>query len=120
MKKLVGAFLIGLVLTGCARSKITMIGETGSRLQSADSASSLKVFLLERDIPVDIERLGVVTIGFNPNGSMSIYKYTKSALLKECQKVGANGAYRINDGTYYPVTVSYLVFRYKNEAISLK
>jgi hypothetical protein len=42
-------------------------------------------------------------------------EFVKKELQKQCQQLGANGAYRLNDG-YYPGTrreeVPYLVFKY--------
>ena len=57
--------------------------------------------------------MGVVAISIESRASLTIDEQVKQQLQKDCQRVGANGAYRINDGTYYPQIVSYLIFKYK-------
>ncbi|QHV94571.1 hypothetical protein [Spirosoma endbachense] len=73
----------------------------------------VKIFLLERAIPQAIEELGVVSLYVNIRPGLTVDQQVKQQLRKDCQRLGANGAYRISDGTYYPTVVSYLVFRYK-------
>jgi hypothetical protein len=97
-------------LISCLTSKIKPIHQNG--ISMADT-SGVTVFLLERDIPQDIERLGVVSISVNSRPTLTIDEQVKQQLNKDCQRLGANGAYRVNDGTYYPLIVNYLVFRYK-------
>lgn len=96
-------------LSSCATSRTKTLAQVSS-LSSSDS-SALKVFLLERDIPQTIEQLGVVNI--QPRYSINIDEDVKQRLRKECQRLGANGAYRTQDGTYPPHVISYLVFRYQ-------
>ena len=72
------------------------------------------IFLLERDIPPVIKRLGVVLIS-TTNHSVYIDRVVKQELQKKCQEVGANGAYRLSEG-YYPTNrleIPYLVFKYE-------
>ena len=103
--------VINLLLTSCVVSKIKPINEVSSTNNPA--ILSPTVFLLERDIPQDIERLGIVTIALNSRATLNVDSYVKEQLAKDCQTLGANGAYRVNDGTYFPNIVSYLVFRYR-------
>jgi hypothetical protein len=105
--------LIGIsaCLSACVTSRVKPISQV-SKGTGAD-ASSVKVFLLERDIPQDIEQMGVVAISIDSRASLTVDEQVKQQLQKDCQRVGANGAYRINDGTYYPMIVSYLIFRYR-------
>ena len=102
---------VSICLSSCITSKIRPLAQVGSSLQ-ADS-SSVRIFLLEREIPQDIEQLGVVSLAINSRPGLNIDQQVKQQLKNDCQQLGANGAYRINDGTYYPMVVSYLVFRYK-------
>ncbi len=105
--------LIGIstCLSACVTSRVKPISQVSSG--AGADASSVKVFLLERDIPQDIEQMGVVAISIDSRPSLRIDEQVKQQLQKDCQRVGANGAYRINDGTYYPMIVSYLIFKYK-------
>ncbi|WP_155296269.1 hypothetical protein [Spirosoma rigui] len=102
---------IGSCLLACVTSRVKPIDQVSSG-PVADS-SSVKIFLLERDIPQDIEQMGVVAISIESSPSLTIDEQVKRQLRKDCQRAGANGAYRINDGTYYPQIVSYLIFKYK-------
>jgi hypothetical protein len=117
MKRISGNLVIALIsisvcLSACVTSKVNPITQVSSG-SGADS-SSVKIFLLERDIPQDIEQMGVVAISIDASLSLTTDEQVKQQLQKDCQRVGANGAYRINDGTYYPKIVSYLLFKYKN------
>ena len=99
-------------LSSCVTSKIKPLAQVGSGLQT--DSLSVKIFLLEREIPQDIDQLGVVSLSvINNRLGLNIDQQVKQQLQKDCQRLGANGAYRINDGTYYPTIVSYLVFSYK-------
>lgn len=99
------------LLAACVTSRVKPVAQVQSN--QASDGSDVKIFLLERDIPTDIEQLGVVTIGINSRAGLNIDELVKKQLRSDCQRLGANGAYRINDGTYYPLVVNYLVFRYK-------
>lgn len=110
-KSVIVLFSISTCISACVTSKIKPIAQVSSGLQT--DTSSLKVFLLEREIPQDIEQLGVVSLSVNSRSTLNIDEQVKQQLRKNCQQLGANGAYRISDGTYYPLIVSYLVFRYK-------
>ncbi|WP_144035939.1 hypothetical protein [Spirosoma fluviale] len=112
MKTLVLFVGFSSCLSSCVTSKIKPLEQVvGAGLQT--DSSSVKVFLLERDIPQDIEQLGVVSLSVNVRPDLNVDQHVKQQLQSDCQRLGANGAYRINDGTYYPLIVSYLVFRYK-------
>lgn len=79
----------------------------------ADSAS-VTIFLLERDLPVTMDRLGTVTI--HTYGSIfGIHRKVEDELQTIGRQKGANGAYRIGHGTYdhdKDGLVTYLLFRY--------
>ena len=104
---------IGMVIgvSSCATSRTKTLAQ-GSSVSQIDN-SPLKIFLLERDLPQDIEQLGVVTILPRFKNGPNIDVHVKQQLRKECQRLGANGAYRTQDGTYAPQVISYLVFRYE-------
>ena len=107
---LIASLLVSACLSACLTSRIRPIAPVNGDAQTG--ASSVKIFLLERDIPQNIEQLGTVSIAVNSRPTINIDEQVKQQLRKDCQKLGANGAYRVNDGTYYPLIVSYLVFRY--------
>ncbi|OZI07395.1 hypothetical protein BWI93_15390 [Siphonobacter sp. BAB-5385] len=98
-------------LSSCTTSRTKTLAQVSSLAKSDNSP--LKIFLLERDIPQDIEQLGVVTIRPRFNNGLNMDVHVKQQLRKECERLGANGAYRTQDGTYAPQLVSYLVFKYK-------
>ncbi len=104
-------FIISICLWSCITSKTKPLTQVGSSPQT--DSSSVRVFLLERDIPQDIQQLGVVSLSVNIRPGLNIDQQVKQQLRNDCLRLGANGAYRINDGTYYPTIVSYLVFRYR-------
>ncbi|GAB3270959.1 hypothetical protein GCM10027347_41960 [Larkinella harenae] len=104
--------VFGVGLSSCVVSKFKPLSQVSG--VEADS-SSVTVFLLERDIPQDIEKLGVVTIANIERATVNTDKHVKRQLQKDCQRLGANGAFRVNDGTYHPAIVNYLVFKYKKE-----
>ena len=74
----------------------------------------LTIFLLERDIPQKMNPLGTVAIPI----MISTFTFkqvdanVKEKLKELCKEAGANGAYRINDGSYSPYVISYLIFKY--------
>lgn len=80
-----------------------------------DSAT-VTVFLLERDLPPTMERIGTVTI--HTFGSIfKIHQQVENELQKLGAQKGANGACRIGHGTYdhdKDGLVTYLLFRYPN------
>jgi len=100
-----------ICLFSCVTSKIKPLAQVDGGLQT--DSLSVKIFLLEREIPQDIEQLGVVSLSVNSRPGLNVDQQVKQQLKNDCQRLGANGAYRINDGTYYPMVVSYLVFKYK-------
>ena len=75
--------------------------------------SPVNIFLLERDLPKDIERLGIVSILPTSQVAIGLDNQVKQQLKEDCKRLGANGAYRISDGTYSSLVISYLVFRYE-------
>lgn len=105
------AIVAGMLAGACVSSRIKPITQAGNATASSDTA--LTVFLLERDIPKEIEKLGVIVIRIDSRAELTLDEQVKQRLRRDCQQLGANGAYRINDGTYYPNIVNYLVFRYK-------
>lgn len=105
------SLLINICLSACVTSKTKSIDQVSGNLPA--DMSSLRIFLLEKEIPQDIEQLGVVALSVNSRPTLNTDEEVKLQLRKECQRLGANGAYRISDGTYYPLVVSYLVFKYK-------
>ncbi len=110
--KSAGLFMItGMLAGACVSSRIKPLTQSGNA--TVDSDTSLTVFLLERDIPQTIEKLGVVAIRIETRTDFVVDEQIKQRLRRDCQQLGANGAYRINDGTYYPNIVNYLAFRYK-------
>ncbi|WP_111630597.1 hypothetical protein [Larkinella arboricola] len=73
---------------------------------------SVSVFLLERDLPREFERRGVVAITPPALTPADLAQWVNQQLQEECQKRGANGAFRVNEGTYPPYVIRYLVFKY--------
>lgn len=99
-----------LALAACVRTRTVPISES---MQTLDSAG-VTVFLLERDIPANFERLGVVRLTYpSTYAGLNKDQFVKRQLVAACQRLGANGAYRTNDGFYPPYSLSYLVFRYR-------
>ncbi|GAB2562255.1 hypothetical protein GCM10027085_62470 [Spirosoma aerophilum] len=80
---------------------------------SVDSAL-VTIFLLERDLPARMERIGTVTI--HTFGSIySTHQRVEDELQKLGRQKGATGAYRIHHGTYdhdKDGLITYLLFRY--------
>ncbi|QKZ14920.1 hypothetical protein [Spirosoma sp. KUDC1026] len=105
------SLFISICLSACVTSQTKSIAQVSGDLPA--DTSSLRVFLLEKENPQDIEQLGVVALSVNSRPTLNTDEEVKLQLRKECQRLGANGAYRISDGTYYPLVVSYLVFKYK-------
>lgn len=71
------------------------------------------IFLLERDLPKEFQRIGIVSISPRSRSASSIDNEVKDQLLADCKRLGANGAYRISDATYDPLVISYLLFNYE-------
>jgi len=116
MKPVLSAYVFALILwgtVGCIRSQFQPIQQAATLNASADSAA-VTIFLLERDLPATMERIGTVTI--HTFGSIySIHQRVEDELQKLGHEKGANGAYRVQHGTYdheHDGIVSYLLFRY--------
>lgn len=111
MKLRLALLLLSWTLTRCVTTQVTSAANSTINDIPSTSDTTLTIFLLERDIPLEIKRLGVVTI---PIGASTIDKVVKEKLKLKCRELGANGAYRISDG-FYPSAgiVPYLVFKYK-------
>ncbi len=110
LKHLVLASALSVGFLSCVSSRIKPYAQENST--SAIDTSGVTIFLLERDIPQNIKKLGIVSMRINNNAGMNMDGYVKTQLKKDCQKLGANGAFRTHDGSYPPFIVSYLVFRY--------
>ncbi|MEY4540538.1 MAG: hypothetical protein RLZZ306_2295 [Bacteroidota bacterium] len=108
--------IIWVILSSCISTKMipvqnneTLIVKTFSPIEP----SSVTIFLLERDIPLSIERLGVLKIDMT--NAMVRFDAIEEKLRIECAKIGANGAFRLNEGTIITNqggVISYLCFRY--------
>ncbi|GAB3803309.1 hypothetical protein GCM10028819_33020 [Spirosoma humi] len=111
MKPILALLLLSWTLISCATTRVSSADNSTIDNSQAANDTSLTIFLLERDIPVEIERLGVVTISV---GQATVDKVVKEKLKLKCKELGANGAYRISDG-FYPNAgmIPYLVFKYK-------
>lgn len=117
MKKLrllgFGIALFGLI-TGCVTSQFQPITQSVS---TNPSVNSVTIFLLERDLPPQFDRLGTVTVRTYSPG-YSVHQQVEAELQKVGQLKGANGAYRIGHGTYDHAKggmVTYLLFRYPTQ-----
>ncbi|WP_052731129.1 hypothetical protein [Spirosoma radiotolerans] len=110
MKLMVALLFLSWTLTGCVTTQVTSADNSTFSNGQVDGDTNLTIFLLERDIPTAIKRLGVVTISV---GTATTDKMVKERLKLKCQELGANGAYRISDG-FYPNagSIPYLVFKY--------
>ena len=104
------------MLSSCISTQMTHFqgdeSQTKNNLQQIEPAK-VKIFLLERDIPLNFERLGILKIVIS--SEMANFSNIEEKLRNECAKIGANGAYRINEGTIFlrgGGTISYLCFRY--------
>ena len=104
--------MLNLCMVSCVTSNTISVSE--AEAVNATDTAGVTIFLLERDIPLTIQKLGVVSIPFQLTtfNINRIDAIVKKRLNESCRKVGANEAYRINEGSYYPKIVSYLVFRY--------
>lgn len=113
MKSIIIPLLLSWIIVGCITSQVTSTDNNTSTGTSQTTDTTLTVFLLERDIPTEIKRLGVVTI-LTDSAGFGADKKIKEQLKQKCQELGANGAYRIADG-FYPGAgaIPYLVFKYK-------
>lgn len=109
------ALLLLLLTAGFVTSQFQPIQRvTDVTVTTPGDSATLTVFLLERDLPPTFDRLGTVAIRVNQAN-----RNTHQQLLDELQRVGkqqgANGAYRLQHGTYEldrVGVVSYLLFRY--------
>ena len=108
------ALVIVLLLTaGCVTSQFQPVQQTTNATASGDPAT-VTIFLLERDLPPTFERLGTVAI---PTGQsyFGVHQRVEDELQKVGRQKGANGAIRIQHGTYEHNergVVTYLLFRY--------
>ncbi|NID13573.1 hypothetical protein [Fibrivirga algicola] len=117
MKPVVSTCLAASMLyltIGCASfPQYRPIERTPSAGTPADS-TGVTVFLLERDLPSAMERIGTITI--HTFGSIySVHQQVEDELQKTGRLKGANGAIRIQHGTYdhdKDGLVTYLLFRY--------
>ena len=104
------------MLSSCISTKLIPIQSNETQIVKnfpPIEPSEVKIFLLERDIPSSIERLGVLKI--NMTNAMVRFDAIEEKLRSECAKIGANGAFRLNEGTIITNeggVISYLCFRY--------
>lgn len=101
---------IGLV-TVCLMLTTDPISSIGHGSQPANPP--VTIFLLERDLPKEFQRIGIVSISPSSRSAYFIDNEVKEQLIADCKRLGANGAYRIRDATYDPLVVSYLLFTYE-------
>ena len=112
MKK-VFVFLSCLWLLGCVTTNVSLFDS--QKTYEPVVPSQVAIYLLERDIPADAERLGTLAVQFlNTSSDAQIQQEVKSA----CAKIGATGAIRVNEGTRPAARegmfqVTYLAFRTK-------
>jgi hypothetical protein len=124
MKCLTFVFCLGVGLLSCTTSRVVPAESSvimASGIPTEKVTYPVTVFLLERDIPPVIKRLGVVLISTTDHG-VGVDRVVKRALQKKCQELGANGAYRLNEG-YYPtntLAIPYLIFTYEQPAREAK
>ena len=119
MKHFMLLFWLGMGLLSCTTSRVVptenspINGQTKSADLPGKPSDPITVFLLERDIPPLIKRLGVVLISTTTH-SVYVDRVVKRELQKKCQEVGANGAYRLSEGYYttHTLAIPYLVFKY--------
>ena len=116
MKTLVSACVFALLLwgtAGCVTSQFQPMQQATTLSAPADLAT-VTVFLLERDLPPTFERLGTVAVRVNQT-TPNFHQLLLEELQKVARQQGANGAYRLQHGTYEldrVGVVSYLLFRY--------
>lgn len=115
MKKIL-SIVLGLSLLGlntsCVSSQFHPLTQHASANASADSVT---IFILERDLPPQIDRLGVATFRTYRSG-MGVHNQVKQQLQQEAHQRGANGAFRLREGTYDRLGIfAYLLFRYKTQ-----
>lgn len=107
----IGLTLLGLI-SGCVSSQFQPLTQTASTQAPFDSVT---IFILERDLPSQIDRLGVVTFRTYRSG-MGVHDQVKQQLQHEARQRGANGAFRLREGTYDRLGIfAYLLFRYKTQ-----
>lgn len=101
-----------LLTAGCVTSQFQPIQNTTSATTPTDSAT-VTVFLLERDLPPTFDRLGTVAIRIETRDD--IHQRVQDELQKVGREKGANGAIRVQHGTYEndgATIISYLLFRF--------
>jgi hypothetical protein len=120
MKDCILVVWLAIGILGCTTSRVVPAENSTTMVSTKPSALAGKpsypvtIFLLERDIPPVIKRLGVVLISTTTRG-VNVDRVVKRELQKRCEDLGANGAYRLSEG-YYPTNtldIPYLVFNYK-------
>ena len=112
MKQIILILLAHLCMMSCATSNAVQVNDAG--IAKTTDTPELTIFLLERDIPQTINRLGTVSIPMKVN-TLNLKQFDvniKAKLRELCKEAGANGAYRINEGNYQTYVVSYLIFQY--------
>ena len=83
-----------LWLIGCVTTNVYLFDSP--KTYEPVAPSQVAIYLLERDIPADAERLGTVAVKFPTTSSdAQIQQEVKSA----CARIGATGAIRVNEGT---------------------
>ena len=102
-----------VLLSSCVRTQMIPFQSDGMQIEKSyppiDDPASVKIFLLERDIPLKIEHIGRLKI----NSSQVLTNLLEEKVKNECAKVGANGAYRIQYGESENFEYSiFLCFRY--------
>jgi|GEM_PF-4455855 len=106
----IGMSVLGLI-SGCVTSQFQPVTQAPSTNESADSVT---IFLLERELPSRYDRLGVVTFRTYRTG-MGVHTQVQQQLKREARQRGANGAFRLREGTYdRQGIVAYLLFHYTN------
>ncbi|WP_425290898.1 hypothetical protein [Spirosoma linguale] len=122
MKLIALLFLLSMGATSCITPKSRVVPakniivntQTKSDKSLGNPTFPVTIFLLERDIPSVINRLGVVRIVADRN-YLNVDSTVKQELQRRCKELGANGAYRLSEG-YYPGNrpeIHYLVFKYE-------
>ena len=101
-----------LWLMGCATASVSLFDP--QKTYEPVAFDQVLIYLLERDIPADAERLGTVAVQFPiAYSDFEIQRDVKNA----CAKIGATGAIRVNEGTRPTregmFQITYLAFRTK-------
>ena len=105
-----------LWLLGCVTASVSLFDP--QKAYEPVAVDQVAIYLLERHIPADAERLGTIAIQFPTTYSdIEIQRDVKNA----CAKIGATGAIRVNEGTrpthegWFQIT--YLAFRIREISI---